>query len=307
MKKTLLNRQFGFTLVEMMMVIAILGVVTGAVYSLYYTHQKAATFSVNVTDLQQNLQIGIQSFTKDVRMAGFLVPSGWVPIATAGTNSMSFNVATTKYDIAKIKVPQTGVADGPFNVDNGLVFSPGDKVIIIRPSSGPSLPGQPGGIVLTNPANIFTVAGTTASSVDLSGSTDDSSSNNYTYGDMIVFYETKTSTCGRYPTMWSYRVDTGSTCPTSQQCLVRYDPCNNTQVVAQDITKVTFSYYLDTDTLSSAGHDASYITYGTTGNVGSVRAIKIVLDGSVQTPDGTVVRSVESLIELRNRKSTSAN
>jgi len=74
------RRTSGFTLVEILVVMTIFGVVIGAVYSLYLTHQKTAYVQEDVVDLQQNLRIAMDSITRDMRMAGMLVPISPVEI-----------------------------------------------------------------------------------------------------------------------------------------------------------------------------------------------------------------------------------
>ncbi|MBV5340688.1 MAG: prepilin-type N-terminal cleavage/methylation domain-containing protein [Deltaproteobacteria bacterium] len=76
MKSTLNTHRGGFTLVEILVVMAMIGVVMGAVYSLYITNMRTAYTSDNTVEVQQNLRIAMDVVTRDLRMAGMLVDYG---------------------------------------------------------------------------------------------------------------------------------------------------------------------------------------------------------------------------------------
>jgi len=61
----------GFSLVEILVVVVIMGLVMTSVFSLYLTQQRTANTSDEVIDVQQNLRIAYDMMARDVRMAGF--------------------------------------------------------------------------------------------------------------------------------------------------------------------------------------------------------------------------------------------
>ena len=67
------NDTKGFTLVEILMVLTIFGVIMGAVYSLFISNQRTAYTQDEVSDMQMNLRIAMDSVVRDLRMAGMLV------------------------------------------------------------------------------------------------------------------------------------------------------------------------------------------------------------------------------------------
>lgn len=75
MKRTL-HGEAGFSLVEVLIVVAIMGVVTGAVYSLYSAHQKTAYTQDETVEVQQNLRIAMDMLSRDIHSAGMLLDYG---------------------------------------------------------------------------------------------------------------------------------------------------------------------------------------------------------------------------------------
>ena len=69
----------GITLVELIIVMAILSVVMMAIMSFIIPTQQSMKMQSNVTDVQSNLNLAINVLTKDLLMAGFLVDPAFDP------------------------------------------------------------------------------------------------------------------------------------------------------------------------------------------------------------------------------------
>ena len=67
-------RQSGFTLVEMMLVTALLGVLVTGIMSFFTTQKKNASVNGQVVEAQQNSRLLGDLFEEDIRHAGLLVP-----------------------------------------------------------------------------------------------------------------------------------------------------------------------------------------------------------------------------------------
>ncbi len=67
-------RQNGFTLVEMMIVAALLGVLVTGVMSFFTTQKKNASVNTQIVEVQQNSRLLGDLFEEDIRHAGLLVP-----------------------------------------------------------------------------------------------------------------------------------------------------------------------------------------------------------------------------------------
>ncbi len=93
------KREQGVTLVELMIVVAILGMVMAATYNMFDFQQKSYTIQDNVAVMQQNVRVGLEYMIKEIRMAGY-VPEGIPPnnsapgTDVAGTTSEAIEEAT---------------------------------------------------------------------------------------------------------------------------------------------------------------------------------------------------------------------
>ena len=67
--KTMLNSN-GFTLVELMISVAMTGIILAAVYSVYTLQQKTYTAQDQVVEMQQNIRAAILTAIPELRMAG---------------------------------------------------------------------------------------------------------------------------------------------------------------------------------------------------------------------------------------------
>jgi type IV pilus assembly protein PilW len=61
----------GFTLIEVMIALAIIGIVMGSAYSIMDSQRKAATTQSEVVDMQQSLRAAMYYMERDIRLAGF--------------------------------------------------------------------------------------------------------------------------------------------------------------------------------------------------------------------------------------------
>lgn len=102
----------GFTLVELLIVIAIFGVVIGAVYSLYLTHMRSAYSHDEVVEVQQNLRIAMDTISRDLKVSGFLVPLTTNPFSNCDQTSLQINAASPNGIIARIT--PGSAADGTY-------------------------------------------------------------------------------------------------------------------------------------------------------------------------------------------------
>ena len=99
----------GFTLIEVLIALAISGFFMGAVYTAFKSQQDSYLAQDQVVEMQQNLRAGISYMTQELRMAGYDPYSS----ATAGITDLGLESGETVSD----KVEFTYVADDD-GVDN---------------------------------------------------------------------------------------------------------------------------------------------------------------------------------------------
>src|SRR4030042_1011886 len=118
------NRNEGFTLVEMLVAMAIGAIVMAAVYSTYSTQQRSYILQEQVAAMQQNIRASMYYITRDIRMAG-CDPTGNANagITAAGPTSISFT-----RDIRTGNDPANNTADGSTNGWNESVIYALDAV-----------------------------------------------------------------------------------------------------------------------------------------------------------------------------------
>jgi type IV pilus assembly protein PilW len=97
----------GFTLTELLVAMAVTGVVMAGIYSSYHTQQKSYLAQEQVVGMQQNLRAAMYSVARSVRMAGYdplgSANSGFVsnfpaPYDTYGVTTDASNIACTSDD-----------------------------------------------------------------------------------------------------------------------------------------------------------------------------------------------------------------
>ncbi|TLM68951.1 MAG: prepilin-type N-terminal cleavage/methylation domain-containing protein [Deltaproteobacteria bacterium] len=99
----------GVTLVELMVVTAILGVVVGAVYSLLLPVQKSTYTQSRVVDMQDTMRLALDRMTRDVRMAGLLVGGNAItgPGGVGAPTATSFTIRTRSLEGSGARIVST--------------------------------------------------------------------------------------------------------------------------------------------------------------------------------------------------------
>ena len=93
--KLTMKNQNGFTLTELLVALAISGVVMAGIYSAYYSQQKSYITQEQVAAMQQNLRVAMYYMEREIRMAG-CDPTG---NAGAGIQAISNNTINFTLDI----------------------------------------------------------------------------------------------------------------------------------------------------------------------------------------------------------------
>jgi prepilin-type N-terminal cleavage/methylation domain-containing protein len=83
------NVELGFTLVELMVSMAVGLIVMAAMASLFKTGMDSTLLVTQRAETQQNMRAAIDLMTKDISLAGAGLPSGGIPLPTGGTATTS--------------------------------------------------------------------------------------------------------------------------------------------------------------------------------------------------------------------------
>jgi prepilin-type N-terminal cleavage/methylation domain-containing protein len=308
MNNTVPKNEAGFTIIELLIVMLLMGLVMTAIHSLYVTHQRSTYVQDEVVEVQQNLRIGIDSMTRDIRMAGFLIPQTTTPVAAVGSaggpvqplpapdninsDTITVNTAAGSGTYARINADRTGL--GAFTVDSAEsvdAFSDDEEVRIIRPGDRQ----QPGG-----PGNTFKVTlrdrAAVPPTITLAVKTGADINASYVKGDIIAKTDAAIPNTIVYCLGPVASCGSGATCPTGQLCLMRVQN-GTTNVIASNLAGLQLRYLMDNLTELDAPVAADF---------GKIRSIRVTLIGQTQTTTGlsgqqSKRRQMESIIQIRNR------
>ena len=89
----------GFTMVELLVVLAVASILMTLMYQVYRSQLKSHTTQAELVEMQQNMRAALYLIERDIRMAGY-APRGGIsstPISTAMVRAISFDM-----DLGKI-------------------------------------------------------------------------------------------------------------------------------------------------------------------------------------------------------------
>jgi len=121
---TLIKKNNGFTLVELLVALVIDFFVLAAIYSAFYSQQKSHVKEQQAVDAQQNVRGAAAFMTREIRLAGKVDPgTAGAGILTAGPHSIQFALdrddtgnVTDPYDNIKFGFPAAADANAPFGI-----------------------------------------------------------------------------------------------------------------------------------------------------------------------------------------------
>jgi prepilin-type N-terminal cleavage/methylation domain-containing protein len=306
----------GFTLVEMLMVLGILSVVAGAVYSLYLVHLRTAYTQDEVVEVQQNLRIAMASICKDLDMAGMLVPLSATPSPTLangyGNYSTSLVINTvspegrlTRITHNSLTAPYTNFTTTVDSPPGAAGFSNGDRVRLVKPyDNSPefanlstltvsSAPGSSSGIALQIPGGGSFPSGVQINAGDVIAKINTPSVNSYPARlakpyNSILYTLVNNAGNSNCPVGWCLARQVNPAVPPPQ--------ASADEIIASNLSHLSFSYLMD----------SGLETSNPSGSEGSVKAVRISLTGTTTKRIGPTwvprSRQLTNLVKLRNRR-----
>lgn len=317
------NREAGFTLVELLIVMAILGIVTLAISNLYISNLRNTSTTEEVSDVQQNTRTALDFMAKDIRNSGFLLPTSRPAVSAAPyflSESSSFTLQTAA-PTGKVARIATGFLSGDSSAQEHVIavssaemvdlFEAGststDFVRIFRP--GTSAPVQdffyrvkskdrtatPPTLTLTGfQAEDSFLAGDIIASVPAPNA----SSYSFAFPPPAPGPSVSTIT-------YTLEDDTGSSDPNMRHLRREVMNSGDAQVVAGQITDIEISYIMKDGTVRSL---ASGLSAPTGDERLDIVAVRLVITGATDATKtgqagfsgGVKSRSIETTIKIRN-------
>jgi len=305
MSKLCLRRnEGGFTLVEILVVMVIMGLVMTAVFSLFINNKRTSTTTEEVIDVQQNLRVALETMVSDIRMAGFLIPSDSIPIASApdvfgvdgnsdgdlldGGDSGNFFTLQTSSSVktyARVlgESYNSGTSTITLTVEDDMVpsFTADHFIRVIRGATQEDLSGTDWDVTSVNTgANTISAAapGYVEGTIEA--------------GDMVV---RKLAGGEDYPAVINYWLRPTAGGGTNNLELVRNDG-NSTGVIANYISAVDLTYILTDGTESNNPADPA-----------DVKAVRVTMTAQTDNTktgqanfSGVKSRSLQTLVKIRN-------
>lgn len=293
--------QHGFSLTEVLVTMAMVGLLTAAMFSLYLNMQRTTYNQEDIVDTQQSLRVAMDLLARDIRMAGFIIPAGTTGVDAASTaTSLVLNTASNSYAFARldsdVPVPSPHAEPVIFTVAEAammdpfleqMVSNPGTiRVRVIRPGDG----SQPFDADLA----VTKVAGATdretdraAGALRLSGITNVSLVN-YKSGDLIALVADGAPD----PATITWNLNAGNL----QRITDAGTGAAATSIVAANVSAAQFAY------LDDSGSALTTFPLSATDRE-NIAAVRVTLTAAAVNQMDQVdrTRSMTSVIRIKNR------
>jgi type IV pilus assembly protein PilW len=136
-----LKNEKGFSIIELLVAMAISLVVLASVYSVFRSQQKSTVVREQINMMQQNIRAGMTVMTRDIRMAGYVHPVITEPLAAgitvANPNDLTFTLlkdrgSTPDPAVKTLETIKYSLSDKDADGDQDLVreIDGGDPMII---------------------------------------------------------------------------------------------------------------------------------------------------------------------------------
>lgn len=280
--KTKKSMNRGMSLVELIVVMAILSVVIMAVISLYVPAHQSTIAQTQVADVQENIRLALKTMTRDILHAGFLAPT--TPIHDTSTTAFTIDTRIVGTSFARISLAENGPGASQMSLtvtDPDMVtnFPDGSIVRIFEPINATEVQEDPVVAGINDDDRAYSIATKTSNKIVI----DISSNSTLDAADILAESVLVKVSDQNAPPMQTIRYQLNN------DSLERVINGTQTQVLARNI---------DTDPASSS------FLFETTDD-GRVNKVNITLTGKTRALkndaiSGEKTRSVQTTIKLRN-------
>jgi len=304
-----LGNNLGISLIELLVVVAVMGVIGTALFSLYFNSTRTSTATEETIEVQQNLRIALDQLNKDLRMAGFLIPSGTALLSApqtpmdlnadgdcddAGEACLTIQTAAPFGIASRVQssiLIDAGIDDvTPKDIEIALspmvdFYNVADSLRIIRPANGSSIGGN-------TAAALVSALDRDVPELTLLGLAE-YAGEQVNAGDILV----RVAAGSTHPGLIRYFLqDSPASSDPALFDLIRNDGVAN-ETVATQISGLTLTYLLDDGTETSAPDAAQLERIG---------AVRVLLTGQTDLSksakfSGVKTRQATGVARLRNR------
>jgi hypothetical protein len=250
---------------ELLIALGLTGLVSVAIFKVYNTQHQHYFIQDQLTDVQQNARASLDEITRQVRMAGFGLPTGLNALRASNANPDSL-VVIYRADTCQGVLSANMASAGANMLCTGSVggFAPGEWAYIFEPDSG-------GG-------EFFVISGL------------DTSANQISHNPLSKAYRKDAIVL---VVSWAqYYINTADS---NHPTLIVSTPANGAQAYADDITDLQFQYRLSNGTIVDVPplvEDVREVIVSVTGRSHTVDPFK--------TGDQYRYRTYKSSINVRN-------
>lgn len=126
------------SILEVLVALFLAGIVTAAIFQIYISQHKNWMIQEDITDIQQNARAAIDELNRNIRMAGYGLPSGMNPITAYDTNpdTIIINFSRTDCSAPLAEAMPTPSSELKCEGSDISCFNDGDWVYILHPGTG---------------------------------------------------------------------------------------------------------------------------------------------------------------------------
>ena len=106
-----MRNERGFSFLEVLIALTVMGVVTTAIFNTYITQHKNYMIQGDVSNIQQNGRASIDELARNIRMAGYDIPISLDAIVASNTNPDTIRLYSRAYHTSPRHWPASGQPD----------------------------------------------------------------------------------------------------------------------------------------------------------------------------------------------------
>lgn len=136
MKRIATRNQHGFSLIEVLIAVALMGIVTTAVFKTYINQHESYLVQEDISTIQHATRASIDEMTRQIRMAGNGVPSGLPSLAASNTDPDTITVRYVRNNCQTWLTEDMPQTSSELKCNDVSCFQDGQWVYVFEPDSG---------------------------------------------------------------------------------------------------------------------------------------------------------------------------